>query len=302
MTDPLTLVVLAAGLGSRFGGPKQLAALGPGGSTLMDYGLYDGWRAGFRRAVFVIRPELAELFERTIGQRYAGRMEVRVAFQRMEALPDGRRPPPGRERPWGTTHAVLAAAPFLAGAFAVLNADDFYGREAFAALADCLGSAAYGPSEHAVIGYRLEATASPAGGVNRALLDTDAAGRLCGITELRELRPDGLGWFAGRSGDDVRRVPSEALVSMNLWGFRPTIFPPLRSAFTAFLAAGPGPDAESYLPDAVGQAIASGAATVRVLPTSSTWCGVTHAEDRGWVEARLRRAVDAGDYPEQPWA
>lgn len=302
MTEPLTLVVLAAGLGSRFGGPKQLATLGPGGSTLMDYGLFDGWRAGFRRAVFVIRPELAPVFEQTTGQRYAGRLDVSVAYQRIDALPEGRRPPTGRERPWGTTHAVLAAAPFLTGPFAVLNADDFYGREAFVTLADFLAGAAHAPAEHAVIGYRLSATASPAGGVNRALLATDEAGRLRDITELREVRADGPGWFVGQGGSGAQRVPSDALVSMNLWGFRPTILAPLRSAFTTFLDAGRGAQAESYLPDAVGEAMKSGAARVRVLPTASAWCGVTHAADREWVEGRLQALVDAGDYPEQPWA
>lgn len=301
MTDRLTLVVLAAGLGSRYGGLKQLDPLGPGGSTLMDYSVYDAWRAGFHRVLFVIRPDIAEAFARTIGDRYRSRLEVATAHQRLDIMPDGAALPAGRTRPWGTTQAVLAAAPQLHGPFAVLNADDLYGRQSLQAVADFLRHFPSGSRHHAVVGYRLEATASPAGGVNRALLEQDTGGRLRHIAELRELTRRADGSFTTPDGPAQRLVPGDALVSMNLWAFGASILPALAQVFAEFIAGGPGERDESYLPDAVQVAMARGQATVEVLPTSDRWCGVTYAEDRGWVSAALRGLVDEGRYPEVLW-
>lgn len=301
MTDRLTLVVLAAGLGSRYGGLKQLDPLGPGGSTLMDYSVYDAWRAGFARVLFVIRPDIADAFARTIGNRYLSRLEVATAHQRLDSMPDGGALPPGRSRPWGTTQAVLAAGPQLDGPFAVLNADDFYGRQSLQAVADFLRRSPSGSLHHAVVGYRLDATASPAGGVNRALLEQGPDGRLRHIAELRELTRSADGRFATAAGPGQRIVPADALVSMNLWAFGATILPALGQVFADFIAGGPGERDESYLPDAVQIAMARGQATVEVLPTADRWCGVTYAEDRGWVSAALRSLVDEGGYPEALW-
>lgn len=301
MSQPLTLVVLAAGLGSRYGGLKQLDRLGPGGATLMDYSVFDAWRAGFSRVVFVIRPELARDFAEAVGNRYLSRLQVSTAEQRLEDVPSGFVMPASRTRPWGTTQAVLAAASQLQGPFAVLNADDFYGRQSLQAVADFLRRSASGSRHHAVVGYRLDATASPAGGVNRALLEQGPDGRLRHIAELRELTRSADGSFATPVGAGQRIVPADALVSMNLWGFMPSVLPALRSAFDAFMAGGPGEREECYLPDAVQVSMARGEATVEVLPTSDRWCGVTYAEDRAWVGAALQSMVDDGRYPATLW-
>lgn len=297
----LSLVVLAAGIGSRYGGLKQLDPLGPGGATLMDYSVYDAWRAGFGRVVFVIRPDIAAEFAATISDRYRSRLEVATAHQRLDALPAGVALPAARTRPWGTTQAVLAAAPQLLGPFAVLNADDFYGRQSLQAVADFLRRTSLDSRCHAVVGYRLDATASPAGGVNRALLERGPDGRLQRITELRELTRTAEGNFLSTGGPGQRTVAADALVSMNLWGFALTILPALAEAFEAFLESGPGERDECYLPDAVQVAMARGQATVDVLPTSDHWCGVTYAEDRAWVGAALRSLVEQGLYPETLW-
>ena len=301
MSAPLTLVVLAAGLGSRYGGLKQLDPLGPGGATLMDYAVFDAWRAGFSRAVFVIRPEIATAFGETMENRYRSRLEIATAHQRLDALPAGHSAPTDRTRPWGTTQAVLAAAAEIRGPFAVLNADDFYGRRSLQAVADFLRAGSAESTQHAVVGYRLDATASPAGGVNRALLQQGPGGRLTRITELRGLVRTADGDFVAGDEASGRRVAAGALVSMNLWGFSATILPALARAFEEFLRAGPGERGECYLPDAVEAAMVRGEATVEVLPTTDRWCGVTYAEDRGWVVAALRALVDDGSYPEIMW-
>ena len=298
---PLTLVLLAAGLGSRFGGLKQLAPLGPGGATLMDYSLYDAWRVGFRRAVFVIRPEITEAFEATIGSRYRSRLEVATAFQRLEDLPDGRLPPAGRTRPWGTTQAVLAAREAVGGPFAVLNADDFYGRPALGAVAAFLRRTPPDAQRHAVVGYRMEQTASPAGGVNRALLRLAEDRTLTRIVETKDLVRTGDG-FTGHVGDEAVAVQADAPVSMNLWAFFPGIFPILADGFSRFLSArGSEEKSESYLPEAIQEAIVAGRIRVEVLPAEGRWCGVTYAEDTGWVREVLASLTAAGDYPEALW-
>lgn len=301
MTEPLTLVVLAAGLGSRYGGLKQLDPLGPGGATLMDYSAFDAWRAGFSRVVFVIQPEIAVAFTETIGDRYRSRLAVATAHQRMDALPEGHEVPAGRTRPWGTAQAVLAAAGEVRGPFAVLNADDFYGRESLERVAGFLRDASPEGKHHAVVGYRLDATASPAGGVSRALLERGPDGCLTRITELRDLTRTPEGAFTASGAAGGRRVAADALVSMNLWGFSPAIFPVLARAFADFIEAGPAGRDECYLPAAVQQAMAAGEATVEILPTGSRWCGVTYAEDRVWVAAALWELVGRGLYPEILW-
>jgi hypothetical protein len=269
-----TLVLLAAGLGSRYGGLKQLAPVGPGGSTLMDYSLYDGWRAGFRRAVFVIRPELAEEFATRVVPRYVGRLEVVLAEQRLEDLPAWFQPGEGRTRPWGTTQAVLAAAPSVTGDFLVLNADDSYGPLALEAAGAFLHDP--GATGHAVVGFRLDHTLSASGGVNRAMLEVSSDGAL-------------------------QEMAGNTLVSMNLWALRATIIPSLAGTFERFLRAGPDRDAEYPLPDAIEEGMKRGEAAVTVLPTASRWCGVTYPGDREWVSRTLQLAVRQGLYPEQPW-
>jgi NDP-sugar pyrophosphorylase family protein len=295
----LTLVVLAAGLGTRYGGLKQLDRLGPGGSTLMDFALFDAWRAGFGRVVFVLRPELEAAFQSQMGGRYRDRLEVALAFQRLDDLPAGIGLPPARIRPWGTVQAVLAARDLLKGPFAVLNADDFYGREALALAAGFLrGRASSG--KYGVIAYRLDRTLSAAGGVNRAVLELAADGSLRSVVEVRDLVVAGEA-IQGRMDGLPMILPPDALVSMNLWALHPAVLGPLARGFRRFLESAPGEREEYYLPDAMRELIAGGTALVSVIPTASPWCGVTHPADRPRVEAVLRGLVEAGEYPERMW-
>lgn len=291
---PLTLVILAAGLGSRFGGPKQVAPLGPGGATLMDYSVYDAERAGFERVVFVIRPDMAE-WGRERASRRSG-LPSEMVYQRPDDLPAGFSLPPGREKPWGTAHALRAAREAVATPFAALNADDFYGRAAFAAAAEFLaGDRAHG--DHGLIGYRLDGTLSEAGGVSRALLEPGPDGALASIGELRDLRSDYGGMVRGQRQGMPILVPGEALVSMNFWLFSPTIFEIIEDDLTDFLAAAPGPRDECFLPEVVQRAISSGRARVSILTPASPWCGVTYPDDVPGVRARLAALTAAGEYP-----
>lgn len=296
----LTLVVLAAGMGRRFGGPKQLEPVGPGGATLMDYSVFDALRAGFTRAVFVVRPDIAADFERTAGVRYRARLDVVTACQGVRSLPHGSAPSGARLRPWGTAHAVLAARGAVPGPFAVLNADDLYGPEALGQVAAFLRGRSRS-SEHAVIGYELERTVSPSGDVNRAVLEPRADGTLLQVQEVEGLVQDPDGWYSGRAGGVAMRFEPRTLASMNLWGFTPAIFPILENAMRRFLATGPPESVECHLPGAVQQGIAGGRITVQVLPTTSRWCGMTHPTDRDWVQSVVAGLVRSGVYPERMW-
>lgn len=293
--SPPTLVILAAGLGSRFGGLKQLAPLGPGGAPLMDYSVYDARRSGFGRVVFVVRPELAEWAERR--RSTFGGPPAEVVFQRLEDIPTGCSLPAARQKPWGTAHAVRAVRGVVRGPFAVLNADDFYGRPAFVAAAEFLAGLDPASSGHALIGYRLDETVSDAGGVSRALLEPNQEGTLATITELRNLRRDYAGFVRGERQGTSIQVPGEALVSMNFWLFGPAIFDTLELGFEHFLRGGPGPEEECYLPEVVQRAIAAGTARVTVLNPGSRWCGVTYQDDAPGVRTHLSALAALGEYP-----
>lgn len=297
------LVVLAAGMGSRFGGLKQLEGVGPGGETLMDYSIHDAVRAGFGRVVFIIRRDIEAAFRERVGARYASRIPVVYVFQALEDLPEGFETPEGRTKPWGTGQAVLAAAREVREPFAVINADDFYGAAAYRSLVTFLteGAAAGGasePDECALVAYPLRATLSEFGTVSRGVCEVDASGHLTNITERTGVErteagarcPDGAGgWLP---------LPADAPVSMNFWGFRPSAFGLLREAFERFLRINAGSlTAEFYLPSAVNAVMQSGRMRTRVLAGGDTWCGVTYREDKPHVEARIRALIDAGAYP-----
>jgi hypothetical protein len=299
--SPLTVLVLAAGLGSRYGGLKQFDPIGPGGTSLLDYSLFDAWHSGFRRAVFVLRPGMEDSIGRTIQSRYGARLEVLTVQQRLTDLPSEHAHDAARTRPWGTTHAVLAARRLLPGGFAVVNADDCYGRDAFTVAARFLQTAGQRSPHHAVVGFRLDRTVSVSGTVNRAVLEMAPDRTVRRVTEVREIARTAAGGFCGRAGEEPLQLDGEALVSMNLWALNPEILGPLAGSFDRFLHRTPGERDECCLPESMQEAISDGAVTVEVLPTTSRWCGVTHAEDREWVAGVLRQAVRSGEYPEQLW-
>jgi hypothetical protein len=300
----LQLVILAAGLGSRYGGGglKQLEAVGPGGATLMEYSLYDARRAGFGEAVFVIRAEMAEGFKDFAAARFGSRVRWRTAIQRLDDVPSGIVVPNDRLKPWGTAQAVLAAADKVTGPCAVLNADDFYGAEAFAALATFLRMhAGDAPPSHGVVGYRLRDSVPEGGAVNRGACRADAGGWLETIEEVTGLARTGDGEFAGRGETGEVRLSGDALVSMNLWGFSPEIFDTLRRGWREFFHQGAAGPREFLLPAVVREAVKGGECRVKLLEAGSRWFGITHPGDRAVVADALRGLAAAGRYPERLW-
>lgn len=320
---PLTLAILAAGRSTRFGRLKQLAPIGPGGAALLDYALYDGALAGFTRFVLVIQEALRPDFEAHLRPAIAAGLDVRFAYQRMAhpGLVDD--PPPSRTRPWGTGHAVLTAGEQIDGPFAVCNADDFYGREAYAALAAAMrnvdmtigkadftirspdhppdGPPGHPPTPAFTIGYPLVATLSDSGGVSRGICEVGDDGTLRRLTEGLELRRAG----ARVRGHDVSGrtldIPAHTPVCTNLWGFQSGIFPPLRDLFRHFLASGPGLDREFYLSEAMNDLIATERARCLVLSTDALWLGITFPDDHAGVAESLRKLVDSKVYPMRLW-
>ena len=280
-------------MGSRYGGLKQIDPVGLGGETVLDYAVFDALRAGFTRVLFVIRRDFEALFREKIGARYAGRATVDYVFQALDALPPGFAVPAGREKPWGTGHAVWCARDALPGNFAVINADDFYGADSFAQLGRFLATARGGA--FTMVGFRLANTLSEHGSVARGVCSADAAGMLQSVVERTGIDRKDVGPGGTYSGEEI--------VSLNCWGFTPALFAGLDRQFREFLAARGGePKAEFYLPAAVSGMIERGEATVRVLPTESTWFGVTYREDKPRVEASIAALVQAGHYPARLWA
>jgi NDP-sugar pyrophosphorylase family protein len=283
------LLVLAAGMGSRYGGLKQLDPVGPAGETILDYAVFDAVRAGFGRVVFVIRRDFEDAFRRQIGARYEGRVAVDYVFQSLDRLPEGFAPPAGRTKPWGTGHAVWCAHGALVEPFAVINADDFLGRDAFVQLEAALAAPT---PDHAMVGYRLANTLSEFGTVSRGVCEVDAAGRLRTVVEHTGIHPDDVGPGRSFSGDEI--------VSMNCWAFRPSFLEGLDRQLQAFLVSrGQEEKAEFYLPAAVSAEIAEGRSAVMVRRTDSTWFGVTYREDKPRVQALLAELVARGEYPER---
>lgn len=303
MTRP-TIVILAAGMGSRYGGLKQLEPVGPSGETIMDYSIYDALRAGFGRAVFVIRPEMEAAFRDAIGRRYEEHIAISYAFQRLEDLPGGFAPPPKRSKPWGTGQALLAARDAIDAPFAVTNADDFYGAESFAVLGKFLSTVANtDDSACAMVGFTLRDTLSEAGSVNRGCCRCDAHGDLEAIEEIVGLERDGRD-ACYTDADGVKHTLSgDTLVSMNMWGCGPRVVSDVQKRFEAFLSdSGQSLTDEFYLPAAVQELMHAQRTRVTVLRTPDRWCGVTYPADRAHVAKVIRGLVDAGTYPEQLWS
>ena len=299
MTAP-SLLVLAAGRGSRYGGLKQIDPVGPGGETIMDYSIYDALRAGFGKIVFVLRKEIEAAFREIIAARFEHRIAIDYVFQELDDLPPGYLVPDGRTKPWGTTQAVLSADGAIREPFAVINADDFYGVESFRALAAHLQSAT---AEYAMVGFVLRNTLSDFGAVARGVCQVDENGFLKNIVEMTNIARDGSQAKSTDSNGGVSPLSGDETVSMNMWGFTPSVFSQLERVFQEFLdAEGTDLRAESYLPHAVNRLIESGQARVRVLPTAGSWFGVTYRQDREHVEDNIGRLVRAGIYPERLWA
>jgi hypothetical protein len=301
----LTLCVMAAGMGSRYGGLKQLDGVGPEGETILEYSVFDALRAGFQRVVFVIRREFdAEFRDKLVG-RFGGRVPVAMAFQSLDDLPPGFAVPPGREKPWGTGQAMLCARRELPGPFAILNADDFYGRAAFAAMAEFLKSLpreAQGPVPSAMIGYRLDRTLSEHGQVARGVCRTDSRGNLQKIVELTGIQRTGGGFANAGEGEWPEGLNGAEPVSMNFWGFSEAIFPLWEEYFQGFLRERGGElKSEMYIPAGVDRMIREGRGYCRVLEADSPWFGMTYREDKPRVMESIRAMVRTGEYPQRLW-
>ncbi len=301
-----TLLILAAGMGSRYGGLKQIDPMGPAGETVMDFSVFDAIRAGFGKVVFVIRRDFEEQFKAQVGARFEGRVQVEYAFQAMDDLPVGFAVPEGRTKPWGTTHAMLAAESLIHEPCVMINADDFYGRDAFACIAAHLQQTPEvrdGRHQYCMVGFKLSNTLSEHGSVARGVCVVDAGGHLASVTEMTKIFKTEDGAENREEGSPVVPLTGEEAVSMNFWGFTPEIFPQLREAFVAFLHEhGKELKSECYVPKVVDDLIKAGRVDVRVLPTSSKWFGVTYPEDKETVVASIRALSEQGEYPSPLWS
>lgn len=298
MSEELTLVVLAAGMGSRYGGLKQIDPMGPHGETVLDYSIYDAIACGFQRVVFVIRRDIEAAFRQSIGARYARRIAVDYAFQEIGDLPVGFALPPQRTKPWGTAHALFAARSLLGGPFAVINADDFYGRAAYRQLADFLRRPGRGADELAMVAFSLAQTLSDSGSVNRGICAVHD-GLLAGVGEYRDIARHADGIIRGTDPlGQLRELPPDAPVSMNFWGMPAALIGDLKDAFRAFLDSSANlTTAEFYLPAFVDERIRAGAARCHVLTSPEAWIGVTYPADKPAVQRHLRDLTARGDYP-----
>jgi UTP-glucose-1-phosphate uridylyltransferase len=298
-----TLLVLAAGMGSRYGGLKQMDAVGPGGETIMDYSIFDAARAGFGKVVFVIRKDFEQAFRDTFATRFGSTIEVDFVFQSVDKVPAGCAYNQERTKPWGTNHAVMMAADVIKEPFAVINADDFYGKASFETLATFLSEAKDKKNRYCMVGYRLSNTLSESGAVSRGVCEKDAAGNLVSVVERTHIESVGRG--AAYKDEGGRMVAFESVdipVSMNMWGFTPEYFGYSEKYFREFLAKhGENPKSEFYIPYVIDLLIQNKTATVRVLDTPDRWFGVTYAEDKPGVMMKLNELVQKGVYPKKLW-
>ena len=293
-----TLFVLAAGMGSRYGGLKQLDGLGPNGETIMDYSIFDAIRGGFGKLVFVIRKSFEQDFREKIISKYENHIPVEVVFQDLNDLPAGFKCPEGREKPWGTNHAVMMGSKVIKEPFAVINADDFYGRDSFAVLGKALSEMDGKKNDYCMVGYRVGNTLSESGSVARGVCETNKDGYLTGVVERTAIEKiDGDIQFKDEKGNKVV-IAENTPVSMNMWGFTPDYFEHSEQYFINFLKENiDKPKSEFFIPLVVNELITKGIATVKVLDTTSKWFGVTYAADRQGVVDKIQTLVDAGEYP-----
>jgi len=295
-----TLVILAAGMGSRYGGLKQLDEVGPNGEAIIDYSLYDAIRAGFGKVVFVIRTDFAEAFKEKFGDKLKGRIGVDYVYQSIDKIPPGYDIHPEREKPWGTSHALLMAEPAVKEPMAVINADDYYGRQAYKVMADFLISST-DENEYAMVGYNVANTLSEFGTVSRGVCNTDELGYLTTIVERVKIRRDVDGIFFYEN-DNRFTLEENTPVSMNLWGLKPSVFGYIHKGLGEFLSGhGNKLKSEYFIPLLINDNIVAGKIRTRVLKCDSPWFGVTYKEDKPFVQQKIRRLLDKGEYPEKLW-
>ena len=296
------LVIMAAGMGSRFGGMKQITPVDEQGHIIIDFSLFDAWRAGFRDLVFVIKPELEESFRETIGSRMEKYFNITYVHQTIDKLPDGYSVPAGREKPWGTGHAILCCKDVIDGPFTVINADDFYGPTAFSAMYDYLASNE-DESRYAMVGYRVRNTVTENGSVARGVCEIEN-GLLTGVTERTKIFKNGADAKFTEDGETFVDLPGDTIVSMNFWGFTPKMLQELENRFPAFLddAVVSNPlKGEYFLPSVVNDQLKADTAAVRVLPCEETWHGVTYREDLDSVKKAIADMKQQGIYEEKLW-
>lgn len=296
-----TLLVLAAGMGSRYGGLKQMDEIGPGGESIIDYSVYDAIQAGFGKVVFVIRHSFADQFKARFEPRLKGRIDVEFVYQELDKLPNGFKVPEGREKPWGTGHAILMAKDAITTPFAIINADDFYGREAYSQVVDFL-SKSKAVNEYAMVGYDLSNTLSEHGTVSRGVCDTDKDNNLVGLVERTKIGIENNEIFY-YEGDSKTKLTGKEPVSMNFWAFKAAFFEQLSSQFLTFLTEkGTELKSEFYFNAVVDKLIKKGEVTTKVINTPAKWFGVTYQEDRPEVQQQLQALVDKKIYPAKLWS
>ena len=288
--NDITLLVMAAGMGSRYGGLKQLDAIGPNGETIIDYSVYDAVKSGFSKVVFIIRREFEKEFKKKISDKYAGKIQVEFAFQELLALPNGFTCPEGRKKPWGTGHAILSALDMIGGSFVVINGDDYYGRESFKVVADYYRA---GAEQFSMVAFQLDKTLSIFGGVTRGLC-TLKEGKLDTVIETENLQKIEQDISSDR---DIVLDGTEP-VSMNMWGFTPVLFDYLKDMFLEFLNEnGKELRSEFLIPSVINDLIQSEREQVHVLRSNSSWFGVTYKEDKPYVMGEIEKLINAGAYP-----
>ncbi|MEG2164540.1 MAG: nucleotidyltransferase [Bacteroidales bacterium] len=291
-----TLFILAAGMGSRYGSLKQLDGIGPSSETIMDYSVFDAIRGGFGKVVFVIRHYFADEFRDKVVKKYADIIPVDVVYQELDYLPEGFSVPEGRQKPWGTNHALMMGKDVIKEPFAVINADDFYGRESFAILAEWLSKQTE-KNSYCMVGYRVGNTLSASGSVSRGICETNDKGELTSVVERTQIDYHN-GGIAFKEGEEWTMIEANVPVSMNMWGFTPDYFKYSEDIFVKFLKENMSNlKSEFFIPLVVNELIQDKKATVRVLDTPSKWFGVTYPQDRPDVVAKIQTLVDKGEYP-----
>ncbi len=295
-----TLVILAAGMGSRYGGLKQLDEVGPNGEAIIDYSLYDAIRAGFGKVVFIIRTDFAEEFKGRFEPKLKNRIQTDYVYQSLDKIPSGCTLNPEREKPWGTAHALLMAKEAVNEPMAVINADDFYGKEAYQVMSDFLRSSD-DPGEYSMIGYRVDKTLSAHGSVSRGVCNTDENGYLTTVVERTKIQGDNDGIFYYEP-DGRYPLEGNTPVSMNFWGLKPNVFEYLEEGFSQFLKAhGSELKSEYFIPLLINDNILSGRITTKVLACDAPWFGVTYREDKPMAQNEILKLIEGGVYPSKLW-